>query len=251
MSIWTQGTQLFALVSSEINPGEKEVVEIECFEGFDPGQDTPNRIQDTCMSAKAHSFFDGLITPGEGAININYDGNKYSSHPLLYRLSKGLTADKKDAIKWAYGLSDGESRPQLNQSKTDWVLPDDRTWGEFTASVSAFPMAFAIDDAVKVAVGLNRAGEWFLHEKAGGATQPFPTEYELEVTDAVGFMLRIGSQMTPTIAEDADANAIEQALDALAMADSVSVDGDSPSFTVELEGPQGELMGFGATVTAL
>ena len=153
MAIKTQGTEIFVLVGDPNDLNKKMAVEIECPVDFDPGDDTPDEIEVTCLSERdSKSFIDGLITPGKGSLLVNID-SKNSSHRLLYNLSKS-----KSIVKWAIGLSDGETKATVNSAGTDFELSSDRTWLTFNASVGAFPFDFTANNVVKTNCPLTRFG---------------------------------------------------------------------------------------------
>lgn len=251
MAILTQGTEIYILVNNENIPGEKRIVKVECPTAFQPGEDSADQIDTTCLDADARSFMDGLRTPGQGSLTINADPRS-SSHLLLSELAAGRTSDGKDPFPWAVGWSDGKGiKPVLNANKDGWELPDTRTWIEFLASVSTFPFDFSGNAVVATNCTISRSGDSRWLPKAGGGAAILPTEYTITVTDPIGFVLRVGTATTATIAHDADETAVESALDALGMADSVTVTGAAPDFTATFTEPQGELSGFGADVTAI
>lgn len=153
MAIKTQGIEVFVLIPDPIDPEKKMAAEIECPVDFNPGDDTPDEIEVTCLSERdSKTFIDGLITPGKGSIVINLD-SKNHSHRLLYNLSK-----LKTTVKWAIGLSDGETKAAVNTAGTDFELSKDRTWLTFEASVGAFPFDFTANNVVKTSCPLTRSG---------------------------------------------------------------------------------------------
>ena len=105
----TAGTDAFILVASETNPGQCEVVDLGCVTSIDPGTDTSDQIETTCLRDKARRYVAGLTTPGQGSINLNADP-KSPSHLQLFQLSK-----TKENIKFAIGWSDGTSKPTVAQ----------------------------------------------------------------------------------------------------------------------------------------
>lgn len=153
MAIKTQGTEIFVLIGDPDDLSKKNVAEIECPVDFNPGEDAPDEIEVTCLSERdSKSFIDGLTTPGKGSIVINLD-SKNHSHRLLYNLSK-----LKAIVKWAIGLSDGETKATINSAGTDFELSNDRTWLTFEASVGAFPFDFTANNVVKTSCPLTRSG---------------------------------------------------------------------------------------------
>lgn len=102
MSIPTQGTDGFILVPSNITPGTYEVLDLGCVTSIDPGTDTTDQIDSTCLSVRTtRTYIPGLTTPGTGSINLNADP-KEASHLKLFELSK-----TKETIKFAIAWSDG------------------------------------------------------------------------------------------------------------------------------------------------
>lgn len=250
MAVLTQGTQVYLLVANEDIPGEKRIVEVECATTFQPGEDTADKIDVTCLKAKSRSFLDGLTTPGDGSFTINADA-RYASHLLLKKLADGKTADKKEPIMWAVGWSDGEAEPTLNGSNTGWVLPTTRTWITFMASVSAFPFDFTGNAVVATNCTINRSGDTEWTPKAGTAPV-LPTDYTVTVTDALAFVLRIGATATASIAFDATAAAVKAAIELAVPAVTATVTGsDGGPYSVSLAGATGALTAMGATVAVV
>ena len=106
----TAGTDAFILVASKTNPGECEVIDLGCVTSIDPGADSSDQIETTCLRDKTRRYAAGLTTPGQGSINLNADPQS-ASHLELFELSK-----TKDIIKFAIGWSDGTSKPTATQS---------------------------------------------------------------------------------------------------------------------------------------
>lgn len=247
MAVLTQGTQVYLLVSSETFPGEKRIVEIECVTGFQVGEDTADKIEITCLKAKSKSFLDGLTTPGDGSFTINAD-SRIPSHLLLKDLADGATADKKEPIMWAIGWSNGTDAPVLNGNNTGWTLPTTRDWIEFKASVSVFPYDFSGNSVVATNCTINRSGDttWY---KKGGTTPVLPASYDVEVTDPLAFILRIGNVATAAIDATASAADVKSAIETAVPAVTATVTGSVGSYVVALVGATGELSALGASVT--
>lgn len=166
MAIKTQGTEIFVLVGDPSDLTKKIVVEIECPVDFNPGDETPDEIEVTCLSERdSKAFIDGLITPGKGSLLVNLD-SKNGSHRLLYNLSK-----LKSIVKWAIGLSDGETKATVNTAGTDFELSKDRTWLTFNASVGVFPFDFTANNVVKTNCPLTRSGRGELIWKEEGTEE--------------------------------------------------------------------------------
>ena len=105
----TAGTDAFILVASDINPGQCVVVDLGCVTSLDPGADSSDQIETTCLRDKTRRYVAGLTTPGQGSINLNADPQS-PSHLGLFELSK-----TKETIKFAIGWSDGTSKPTVIQ----------------------------------------------------------------------------------------------------------------------------------------
>ena len=105
----TAGTDAFILVASKTNPGQCEVVDLGCVTSIDPGADTSDQIETTCLRDKTRRYVAGLTTPGQGSINLNADPQS-PSHLELFELSM-----TKEIIKFAIGWSDGTSKPTVIQ----------------------------------------------------------------------------------------------------------------------------------------
>lgn len=105
----TAGTDAFILVASDTNPGECVVVDLGCVTSLDPGADSSDQIETTCLRDKTRRYVAGLTTPGQGSINLNADPQS-PSHLELFELSK-----TKEIIKFAIGWSDGTSKPTVTQ----------------------------------------------------------------------------------------------------------------------------------------
>ena len=105
----TAGTDAFILVASDTNPGECVVVDLGCVTSFDPGADSSDQIETTCLRDKTRRYVAGLTTPGQGSINLNADPQS-PSHLELFELSK-----TKEIIKFAIGWSDGTSKPTVTR----------------------------------------------------------------------------------------------------------------------------------------
>ena len=105
----TAGTDAFILVPSEANPNVCVVVDLGCVTSLDPGADSSDQIETTCLRDKTRRYVAGLTTPGQGSINLNADPQS-PSHLELFELSK-----TKEIIKFAIGWSDGTSNPTVIQ----------------------------------------------------------------------------------------------------------------------------------------
>lgn len=102
MAIPTQGTDGFVLVKSPTNPAECVAMSLGCVTSIDPGTDTTDQIEDTCLKVRTtRTYQPGLTTPGQGSFALNADP-KEASHLALFELSK-----TKEIVGFAIGWSDG------------------------------------------------------------------------------------------------------------------------------------------------
>lgn len=162
MSIPTQGTDGFILVPSAADPEVLEVLSLGCVTSIDPGPDSTDQIDTTCLSVRTtRTYAPGLTTPGAGSINLNADPTE-ASHLRLFELSK-----TKETIKFAIGWSDGAETvvPTVNAGGDDFELPTTRTWNVFEGYVSGFPFNFAQNTVVQSAVSIQRSGDNFWYPK--------------------------------------------------------------------------------------
>ena len=101
-AVATQGTDAFALIPSPTNPDLCEVVSLGCVTSIDPGTDSTDQIDSTCLNERStRTYLAGLTTPGTGTIALNADPQS-AAHLRLFELSK-----TKQTIKFAVGWSDG------------------------------------------------------------------------------------------------------------------------------------------------
>ena len=157
MSILTQGTQVYVLAPSDTTPGLMEVLEIDCPTAFEPGSDSTDNIDITCLSeTKAHQQRSGLDSPGSASLTVNSDPS-VASHVKLYNLS---IARPRPVLKFAVGWSDGtDIPPTLNSVGDDFQLPPTRTWYVFEGEITSFPFSFATNSVVSSAVSILRSGQ--------------------------------------------------------------------------------------------
>lgn len=156
MSMLTQGTQVYALVPTDLDPETFEVLNVQCATEFSPGGSPAEQIEDTCLEEiNARSYMRGLRTPGQASLTINADPRN-TSHVKLHQLSE---SEKATPIKWAIGWSDGVGiPPTVTVGGTDFTLPATRTWFTFQGFVSDFPFDFSANAIVSTAVAIQRSG---------------------------------------------------------------------------------------------
>lgn len=157
MSVMTQGTEIFALAPKAGTPGEFEVLRVACPTAFDPGSESADDIDDTCLDERdTRSILPGLSSPGEATLTINTDPST-ASHVRLHQLKKD-----KVMLLWAVGWSDGVALPTVAASADDFTLPTARTWNIFRGTLATFPFAFESNSVVQSAMTIKRSGplEW-------------------------------------------------------------------------------------------
>ena len=104
-AIKTQGTDAYIVAPSLTNPGQCEVIDLGCVTSIDPGADSSDQIETTCLKDNTRAYVAGLTTPGQGSIGLNADP-KSAAHLRLFELSK-----TKEPIQFLVGWSDGNSVP--------------------------------------------------------------------------------------------------------------------------------------------
>lgn len=106
-AVKTQGTDAYILVPSLTNPGQCEVIDLGCVTSIDPGTDTSDQIETTCLKDTTRTYTAGLKTPGQGSIGLNADPQA-AAHLRLFELS-----ETQENIQFAVGWSDGKSVPTV------------------------------------------------------------------------------------------------------------------------------------------
>lgn len=151
MAVLTQGTQLYVLAPD--NSNGFEVLEVGCPTAFNPGDETADDIDVTCLNERdVRQQMAGLTTPGEATLSINTDPSN-ASHVRLYEIKAN-----KEVLKWAVGWSDGKSDPDVDSSGEDFDLPDDRTWLVFEGTLATFPFNFETNSVVQSDMTIKRSG---------------------------------------------------------------------------------------------
>lgn len=206
MAIATQGTDGFVLVKSPSDPAVYEAMSLGCVTSIDPGTDTTDQIETTCLKKRTtREYIAGLTTPGQGSFTLNADP-KEASHMVLFGLSK-----TKEIVGFAIGWSDGPDTavPAVAQiggifnisvtnggsgytsaptvaftgggggtgavasaevaEKPEFILPTNRTWLTYEGYVAGFPFTFGQNAVVQSNVSLQRSGETYWYEKTSGA----------------------------------------------------------------------------------
>jgi len=158
MSVLTQGTQVYALVPTVLDPSIYEVLNVECPTDFDPGTSPADEIEDTCLDeTDSRTYKRGLRSPSEATLTINADPRN-ASHVRLFELSQGDSSN----IKWAVGWSDGKdiapSAVQDSSGDFDLDFPAARTWYVFEGYIADFPFSFEGNSVVSSAITIRRSG---------------------------------------------------------------------------------------------
>lgn len=158
MSVLTQGTEIFAMVPTVVDPTQFEILRVACPTAFNPGDESSDDIDTTCLDeTDSRSNEPGLTTPGEASLEINTDPST-ASHVRLFQLKKG-----REKLTWFIGWSDGKSAPVIDAAEgLGFGLPTDRTWLVFKGAIGTFPFAFETNSVVKSAMTIKRSGplEW-------------------------------------------------------------------------------------------
>lgn len=153
MAMLTQGTQLYVLAPKKNNPNEYEVLEVGCPTSINPGDETADDIDATCLGEKdTRTILPGLTTPGEATISVNTD-SKSSSHVRLFELKS-----QRIALKWAIGASDGSAPPVVNTAGDGFNLPTSRTWWDFKGTLATFSFNFEGNSVVTSELTIKREG---------------------------------------------------------------------------------------------
>lgn len=152
MAVLAQGTQIYALVPKVNDPGEMEVMAVECATAFSPGGAPADQVETTCLESTSREYLPGLRTPGQATLSLNADPRN-SSHIRMHQLSE---TDPQPVLKWAVGWSDGSAPPTVDGD--DFELPDSRTWFVFEGYISDFPFDFASNSVVSSTVTIQRTG---------------------------------------------------------------------------------------------
>lgn len=162
MSTLTQGTEIFVLAPTEADPTVFEVLKVACPTALDPGSESADDIDDTCLDERdTRSIRAGLTSPGEASITINTDPTM-ASHGRLFDLKQS-----KRVLFWAVGWSDGTAVPTADADDEDFVLPTTRTWNLFRGTLATFPFAFETNSVVQSAMTIKRSGPMQWIRKVG------------------------------------------------------------------------------------
>lgn len=96
------------------------------------------------------TFLTGLLDPGTGALMVNFD-KEDEAHSKIRDIRGG------DLYWWAVGWPDGYDIPPT-ASGGEFVLPPERTWDVFQASVRSARIAYQKDNLITMAVNLRLSG---------------------------------------------------------------------------------------------
>lgn len=145
----SQGTQLYLL---DVDASPDEVVKIGNVDTMPEVGGEAGDIDTTNFDNLVYkSFLAGLIDPGTGEVRVNYS-KEDDSHQRMRDIQGG------DLYWWAVGLRDGVNVPPT-VSGGEFVLPTNRTWLVFQASVKSAKLMFEKDSIVRMNVGLRLSGE--------------------------------------------------------------------------------------------
>lgn len=128
------------------------LTKMSCIKALVLGDDSATEIITTCLEETntATSAY-GLVTPGEGSVQIDTDP-KNQSHMTVLQL-----AANKERVEVYVGWSDGITEPTLTGG--DVELPETRTWSSFEAILRKGSPVFAVDAMVNHTIPMKRQSE--------------------------------------------------------------------------------------------
>ena len=128
------------------------LTKMSCIKALVLGDDSATEIITTCLEETNTATSDyGLVTPGEGSVQIDTDP-KNQSHMTVLQL-----AANKERVEVYVGWSDGIAEPTLTGS--DVELPETRTWSSFEAILRKGSPVFAVDAMVNHTIPMKRQSE--------------------------------------------------------------------------------------------
>lgn len=171
MSIVAQGTELYALVPTENDESQYEVLKLECPTSINLGEDSTDEIDATCLDESTRKTMPGVETPGTVSVPIYPDPTVYA-HQRFFNL-------QRKTLKWALGWSDGTGIApevkELAEGGFDFDVPSTRTWCLFEGYIENFPFDFQTNTLVTANVTIKRSGatQWIVK-----APEAIPTPKE-------------------------------------------------------------------------
>ena len=144
MSIKTQGTNLYFIVSGQVKT-------MTCPTGITGLGGTRDQIETTCLNATDDkSYVSGLGNPGQISVPFVFTPSD-TSHQTLLDLH-----DTGDVTEWAIGLSDGTAAPTIVSGAL--AFGSTRTYASFDAFVADINIDIATNEVVRGTLTLQRSG---------------------------------------------------------------------------------------------
>lgn len=143
----TRGTEVWY-----VDPTSNGLTKLVCPIAISGLEVPREQIETTCLEDQVRTYQPGLGTPGAASITVQFDPAE-PSHVRLYNLWR----ESAEAFPWAIGWSDGTS-PPTNDSST-FVLPADRSWTTFNASVLSVPFDWALNAVVNSVISLQLSSD--------------------------------------------------------------------------------------------
>lgn len=171
-AVLTQGTEIYVLAPTKADPAVYEVLYVDCPTAFNPGADSLDNIEASCLNETARRYYPGMKNPAQASMPINFDPQS-PSHIRLYEL-------QRETLRWAVGWSDGTGiapgvKIPVADEPWDFDLPETRTWYVFDGFIENFPFNFETNSVVQSDVTIQRSGEALLYPKVANAVPPTPT----------------------------------------------------------------------------
>lgn len=156
----TQGTSIWAVVSSKTQQGKFELLAIARANNFKTGSDSQEKHDDTCLEDEySKSYVGGLSDTGQATFDVNLDP-KQASHVRLYELGQS-----SDVVEWVVGWAGAKKGamktivPTIDVNTGVVTLPPSRSWNKFKGYVEPFEFDFSGNALVKTSINIQRTSE--------------------------------------------------------------------------------------------
>jgi hypothetical protein len=145
----TQGTELFFT-----NPltSAADIMKVACPTGITGLGGAADQLDDTCLDSTERTFKQGLRTPGQVTIPVNFIPSSASHQALLAMQQSGQN------VSWMIAMSDGVTDPTVVNSAGLIVPPANRTSIRFDGYVADFNIDIATNAIVTATVIVQRSG---------------------------------------------------------------------------------------------